>query len=164
MRYFKHIKGVLIPISICTLVILLMGCGKSSDGLAGREFKGIVDGKTDAIFTFKDDGTFKVVSAQGKPNAGEEFTGEYKIKKEGNTKYLILSDFSSHIFGHDIQNIKLYKENSKSLYIYGIEKDGKDFKLLCVTKKDEFDKNQDFKYVKIDAEQENNIRLISNDN
>ena len=30
--------------------------------------------------------------------------------------------------------------------------------------KDEFDKNQDFKYVKIDAEQENNIRLISNDN
>ena len=36
MRYFKSIKRVLIPISICTLVILLIGCGKSSDGLAGR--------------------------------------------------------------------------------------------------------------------------------
>ena len=54
---------------------------KSSDGLAGREFKGVVDGKTDAIFTFKDDGTFKVVSAQGKPNAGEEFTGKYEVKR-----------------------------------------------------------------------------------
>ena len=53
MRYFKSIKRVLIPISICTLVILLIGCGKSSDGLAGREFKGVVDGKTDAIFTLK---------------------------------------------------------------------------------------------------------------
>ena len=61
---------------------IINGVWKSSDGLAGREFKGIVDGKTDAIFTFKDDGTFKVVSAQGKPNAGEEFTGEYKIKKK----------------------------------------------------------------------------------
>ena len=45
------------------------------------EFKGVVDGKTDAIFTFKDDGTFKVVSAQGKPNAGEEFTGKYEVKR-----------------------------------------------------------------------------------
>ena len=73
MRYLKHIKGVLLSISICILMILLTGCGKSSDGLVGKELKGVVDGKTDAIFTFKDDGTFKVVSAQGKPNAGEEF-------------------------------------------------------------------------------------------
>lgn len=82
MRYLKHIKGVLLSISICILMILLTGCGKSSDGLVGKELKGVVDGKTDAIFTFKDDGTFKVVSAQGKPNAGEEFTGKYEIKEE----------------------------------------------------------------------------------
>ena len=77
---------------------------KSSDGLAGREFKGVVDGKTDAIFTFKDDGTFKVVSAQGKPNAGEEFTGKYEVKEENSKKYLILSYFSKYIFGSDIKN------------------------------------------------------------
>ena len=82
MRYFKSIKRVLIPISICTLVILLIGCGKVAMVLLAESLKGVVDGKTDAIFTFKDDGTFKVVSAQGKPNAGEEFTGKYEVKEE----------------------------------------------------------------------------------
>ena len=76
MRYLKHIKGVLLSISICILMILLTGCGKVAMVLL-EKLKGVVDGKTDAIFTFKDDGTFKVVSAQGKPNAGEEFTGKY---------------------------------------------------------------------------------------
>ena len=39
MRYLKHIKGVLLSISICILMILLTGCGKSSDGLVGKELK-----------------------------------------------------------------------------------------------------------------------------
>ena len=150
MRYFKSIKRVLIPISICTLVILLIGCGKSSDGLAGREFKGVVDGKTDAIFTFKDDGTFKVVSAQGKPNAGEEFTGKYEVKEENSKKYLILSYFSKYIFGADIKN-KGYVEyavNGKDSYVYELEKDGDNYKLEAPK----------------EGKLKNDVRLIGNDN
>ncbi|ATN03191.1 hypothetical protein ACYJ80_06655 [Staphylococcus capitis] len=148
MRYFKSIKRVLIPISICTLVILLIGCGKSSDGLAGREFKGVVDGKTDAIFTFKDDGTFKVVSAQGKPNAGEEFTGKYEVKEENSKKYLILSYFSKYIFGSDIKNKEYVVVDGKNSYVYELEKDGDNYKL-------EAPKEEKLK---------NDVRLISDDN
>ena len=164
MRYFKHIKDVLIPISICTLVILLIGCGKSSDGLAGREFKGIVDGKTDAIFTFKDDGTFKVVSAQGKPNAGEEFTGKYQIKEEGNSKYLVLSHFSKYIFGEGIKDHKLiYNEGNSSYYVYELVKDGEGLN-LAICDGDGFEKNHDFKLLKRYEKQKSDIRLIENDN
>ena len=148
MRYFKSIKRVLIPISICTLVILLIGCGKSSDGIAGREFKGVVDGKTDAIFTFKDDGTFKVVSAQGKPNAGEEFTGKYEVKEENSKKYLILSYFSKYIFGSDIKNKEYVVVDGKNSYVYELEKDGDNYKL-------EAPKEEKLK---------NDVRLISDDN
>ncbi|WP_367009775.1 hypothetical protein [Staphylococcus capitis] len=148
MRYFKSIKRVLIPISICTLVILLIGCGKSSDGLAGREFKGVVDGKTDAIFTFKDDGTFKVVSAQEKPNAGEEFTGKYEVKEENSKKYLILSYFSKYIFGSDIKNKEYVVVDGKNSYVYELEKDGDNYKL-------EAPKEEKLK---------NDVRLISDDN
>lgn len=148
MRYFKSIKRVLIPISICTLVILLIGCGKSSDGLAGREFKGVVDGKTDAIFTFKDDGTFKVVSAQGKPNAGEEFTGKYEVKEENSKKYLILSYFSKYIFGSDIKNKEYVVVDGKNSYVYELEKDGDNYKL-------EAPKEEKLK---------NDVRLSSDDN
>ena len=148
MRYFKSIKRVLIPISICTLVILLIGCGKSSDGLAGREFKGVVDGKTDAIFTFKDDGTFKVVSAQGKPNAGEEFTGKYEVKEENSKKYLILSYFSKYIFWSDIKNKEYVVVDGKNSYVYELEKDGDNYKL-------EAPKEEKLK---------NDVRLISDDN
>lgn len=148
MRYFKSIKRVLIPISICTLVILLIGCGKSSDGLAGREFKGVVDGKTDAIFTFKDDGTFKVVSAQGKPNAEEEFTGKYEVKEENSKKYLILSYFSKYIFGSDIKNKEYVVVDGKNSYVYELEKDGDNYKL-------EAPKEEKLK---------NDVRLISDDN
>lgn len=148
MRYFKSIKRVLIPISICTLVILLIGCGKSSDGLAGREFKGVVDGKTDAIFTSKDDGTFKVVSAQGKPNAGEEFTGKYEVKEENSKKYLILSYFSKYIFGSDIKNKEYVVVDGKNSYVYELEKDGDNYKL-------EAPKEEKLK---------NDVRLISDDN
>ena len=148
MRYFKSIKRVLIPISICTLVILLIGCGKSSDGLAGREFKGVVDGKTDAIFTFKDDSTFKVVSAQGKPNAGEEFTGKYEVKEENSKKYLILSYFSKYIFGSDIKNKEYVVVDGKNSYVYELEKDGDNYKL-------EAPKEEKLK---------NDVRLISDDN
>lgn len=148
MRYFKSIKRVLIPISICTLVILLIGCGKSSDGLAGREFKGVVDGKTDAIFTFKDDGTFKVVSAQGKPNAGEEFTGKYEVKEENSKKYLTLSYFSKYIFGSDIKNKEYVVVDGKNSYVYELEKDGDNYKL-------EAPKEEKLK---------NDVRLISDDN
>ena len=148
MRYFKSIKRVLIPISICTLVILLIGCGKSSDGLAGREFKGVADGKTDAIFTFKDDGTFKVVSAQGKPNAGEEFTGKYEVKEENSKKYLILSYFSKYIFGSDIKNKEYVVVDGKNSYVYELEKDGDNYKL-------EAPKEEKLK---------NDVRLISDDN
>lgn len=148
MRYFKSIKRVLIPISICTLVILLIGCGKSSDGLAGREFKGVVDGKTDAIFTFKDDGTFKVVSAQGKPNAGEEFTGKYEVKEENSKKYLILSYFSKYIFGSYIKNKEYVVVDGKNSYVYELEKDGDNYKL-------EAPKEEKLK---------NDVRLISDDN
>ena len=128
MRYFKSIKRVLIPISICTLVILLIGCGKSSDGLAGREFKGVVDGKTDAIFTFKDDGTFKVVSAQGKPNAGEEFTGKYEVKKKI-AKIFNTILFSKYIFGSDIKKKEYVVVDGKNSYVYELEKDGDNYKL-----------------------------------
>lgn len=150
MRYLKHIKGVLLSISICILIILLTGCGKSSDGLVGKELKGVVDGKTDAIFTFKDDGTFKVVSAQGKPNAGEEFTGKYEIKEENSKKYLILSYFSKYIFGADIKN-KGYVEyavNGKDSYVYELEKDGDSYKLEAPK----------------EGKLKNDVRLIGNDN
>lgn len=130
------------------MVILLIGCGKSSDGLAGREFKGVVDGKTDAIFTFKDDGTFKVVSAQGKPNAGEEFTGKYEVKEENSKKYLILSYFSKYIFGSDIKNKEYVVVDGKNSYVYELEKDGDNYKL-------EAPKEEKLK---------NDVRLISDDN
>ena len=148
MRYLKHIKGVLLSISICILMILLTGCGKSSDGLVGKELKGVVDGKTDAIFTFKDDGTFKVVSAQGKPNAGEEFTGKYEIKEENSKKYLILSYFSKYIFGSDIKNKEYVVVDGKNSYVYELEKDGDNYKL-------EAPKEEKLK---------NDVRLISDDN
>ena len=39
MRYFKSIKRVLIPISICTLVILLIGCEKVAMVLLAESLK-----------------------------------------------------------------------------------------------------------------------------
>ncbi|MCI2954170.1 hypothetical protein FH178_02965 [Staphylococcus caprae] len=164
MRYFKHIKGVLIPISICTLVILLMGCGKSSDGLAGREFKGIVDGKTEAIFTFKEDGNFKVVSAQGKINAGEEFNGKYEVKEAGNNKYLLMPYFSGDIFGRSVKDGIEININGKNYYVYVLQKDEQNFKLINVENEGNFNKTHDFKSLNKLEEQKNDVRLIGNDN
>ncbi|EEE48879.1 hypothetical protein WL220_02335 [Staphylococcus capitis] len=164
MRYFKSIKKVLIPISICTLIILLIGCGKSSDGLAGREFKGVVDGKTEAIFTFRDDGTFKVVSAKGKLNAGEEFNGKYEVKKANGNKYLLMPYFSGYIFGRSVKDGIEININGKGYYVYLLQKNGEDFKLINVENGGNFNKNHDFKFLKKLEEQKNDVRLVETNN
>ncbi|MCH4531728.1 hypothetical protein [Staphylococcus haemolyticus] len=100
MKILKQRKTLML-ISCLILIIFVTACGKedkTSNELVGNTYKAIQDGKVEANFTFEKDGTLKMVSAQGKFNAGEELRANYEVVHENNKSYLITHNVNDKFF------------------------------------------------------------------
>ncbi|PTE66353.1 hypothetical protein BUY46_11915, partial [Staphylococcus devriesei] len=92
MNLFRQRKTLLF-IACISLIVFITACGKDdpTQSIVGHSYKALRDGKVEATFTFEKDGTFRMVSAPGKFNAGEEAQANYEVVNENDKSYLIVN-------------------------------------------------------------------------
>ncbi|WP_154836538.1 hypothetical protein [Staphylococcus sp. Marseille-Q1834] len=157
MKILKQRKTLML-ISCLILIIFVTACGKedkASNELVGNTYKAIKKGKVEANFTFEKDGSLKMVSADGKPNAGEEARANYEIVDENNNKYLIVHnepkdffsvkdgfDTASYEQNNDFYNISLIKFKEGKVFLKKLELKNKSYDTQNL------DSKKDIKYLK----------------
>lgn len=173
MKILKHRKTLML-MSCVILIIFVTACGKedkTSNELVGNTYKAIKKGKVEANFTFEKDGTLKMISAEGKRNAGEEARANYEIVDENNNKYLIVHNEPKHFFSvkdgfdtasyeqnNDFYNISLIEFKDRKVFLKKLELKNKSYDTQSL------DSRKDIKYLKEFSPSVNvfELELVSN--